>query len=516
MARRMLVNVKEEEESRIAILEDDHLEELYVERHTGEQLVGNTYKGRVSNVEPAIQACFVDIGIEKNGFLHASDVVPTEEVRKNRTPRNAPVGGPQRGRRRTRRRDEFPIADLVRKGQEILVQVTKERLGEKGPGLTNYISLPGRYLVMMPEYTGTGVSRKIMDDEERRNLKQRLLELDPPKEHGFIVRTAGMEQTKRDMQRDLSYLLKLWSIIDSRAREKGAPVLLYEESDIVIRTIRDIFSSDIDEIILDSEETFINARDFLKVVSPRHANRVKLFAGKTPLFHRYKIENQVEGIYRPKVPLKSGGSIVIEQTEALVAIDINSGKFTDESDPEDTAFKINAEAAVEIARQLRLRDMGGVIVIDFIDMRNERSRKEVESIFFQELRKDRAKTRALRMSRFCLVEMTRQRMRTSLRRASYTTCSVCDGVGLVKNVQSQALYVIRILSWGLGNKQVAGAKAVLNPEVAAYLQNQKRRELVGIENLFKKGIEITTNGQSVSGQSEVLFFNKNGQKILLK
>lgn len=509
----MLINARDDEESRIAIMTDEFLEELYVERHTGEQLVGNIYKGRISNVEPAIQACFVDIGIEKNGFLHASDIIPSPEVKRTKSPRNQQDKG--RGRKHSKKREEYPIADLVKKGQEIMVQVTKERLNEKGPGLTNYISLPGRYLVMMPNYSGTGVSRKIDDDEERRNLKERLVELNPPEEHGFIVRTAGMEVTKRDMQRDLKYLLKVWNVIESRVKS-SAPILAYEESDIVIRTIRDIFTDEIDEIILDSQSKYLQAKEFLEYVSPRHVNRVKFYAGKTPLFYRFAIEDQVENIYSPTVPLKSGGSIVIQQTEALVAIDINSGKFTDESDPEITALKINREAAIEITRQLRLRDLGGVIVIDFIDMRQEKNRKEIERILYQELTKDRAKAKALRMSRFCLVEMTRQRMRSSLKRASHDTCSHCAGQGTIKNIQSLALYVMRQLRYGLNKKEVSRAEVLLNAEVASYIQNQKRRELVSIENLYKKTVEITTNGFSSTNKLELSFFNKNDQKVLVK
>jgi len=511
----MLVNVAEREESRIAILgDDDFLEELYVERHTGEQLVGNIYKGRVMNLEPSIQACFVDIGIEKNGFLHASDIVPPPELKKRKPPRNAPERGSSR--RRSRRRDEYPIADLVKKGQEILVQVTKERLGEKGPGLSHYISLPGRYLVMVPQIPGKGVSKKIEDEEERTNLHRRLLELDPPKDHGFIVRTAGMEVTKRDMQRDMDYLLKVWNAIDKRSNGQQAPLLAYEESDIVIRTIRDIYNADIKEIIIDVEETYEKAREFLQVVSPRFTNRAKYYAGKTPLFHRYKVEETVESIYHPKIPLKSGGSIVIEQTEALVAIDINSGKFTTESDPEDTAFKINQEAAREIARQLRLRDLGGVIVIDFIDMRSERNRKEIEKILNLELIKDRAKTKALRMSRFCLVEMTRQRMRSSLKRASYDPCPLCSGNGVIKNMQSQALFVIRRIRWGLGHRMVSKAEVVVHPDVASYIQNNKRQEIIGIENQYRKFIKIASNGQASLNHLELTFLDKNDQKILLK
>lgn len=515
MARRMLVNVMEEEESRIAIVHEEHLEELYVERHTGEQLVGNIYKGRVVNVEPGIQACFVDVGIEKNGFLHASDIVPSAELKKAKTPRNAPQEGERRGRRRIRRREEYAIADLVRRNQEILVQVTKERLGEKGPGLTNYISLPGRHLVMVPQIPGAGVSRKIGEDEERKKLKELLLELNPPKEHGFIVRTAGLEQSKRDMQRDLEYLSNMWSIIEGRAKSSKAPALLYKESDIVIRTIRDIFSSDIDEIIVDSETMCRQAREFLEAVSPRHTGRVKLFAGKMPLFHRFGIEKEVESIYEPKVPLKSGGSVVLEQTEALVAIDVNSGKFTDESDPEDTAYKTNKEAAIEVARQIRLRDLGGVIIIDFIDMREERNRKDIEGILFEELRKDRAKTRSLRMSRFCIVEMTRQRMRSSLRRASHDPCPLCDGHGHIQNVPSQALYVMRRIRWGLSHQKVRRAEVVLNPDVAGYLQNKKRRELVSVENLFGKEIRISSNGEAMPGELHMVFFDKNDQKVLV-
>ena len=315
-----------------------------------------------------------------------------------------------------------PIQEIFRRGDEVLVQVIKESIGTKGPTLSTYISIPGRYLVLMPGLNRVGVSRKIVDEGQRRKLREIMHELNPPKGLGFIVRTAGLERTKRELARDLAYLLRLWKVILRRIKKSKAPTPIYQESDMIIRTIRDIFNSEIDTIWIDEPSAFERAQDFLKVVMPRFVNRLKLYDEKVPLFHKYGIEDEIAKIQRRHVPLPEGGSIVIDQTEALVAIDVNSGNFRVEDDAERTAYEMNLRAAKEIARQLRLRDLGGVIVNDFIDMREERHRRGVERALREAIKRDRARTKVLRMSAFGLIEMTRQRIRPSLKRSIYEDC----------------------------------------------------------------------------------------------
>ena len=324
-----------------------------------------------------------------------------------------------------------PIQEIFRRGDEVLIQVIKESIGTKGPTLSTYISIPGRYLVLMPGLNRVGVSRKIVDEGQRRKLREIMLELNPPKGLGFIVRTAGLERTKRELARDLAYLLRLWKVILRRIKKSRAPTPIYQESDMIIRTIRDIFTSEIDTIWIDEPSAFERAQDFLKVVMPRFVNRLKLYDEKVPLFHKYGIEDEISKIQRRHVPLPEGGSIVIDQTEALVAIDVNSGNFRVEDDAERTAYEMNLRAAREIARQLRLRDLGGVIVNDFIDMREERHRRGVERALRDAIKRDRARTKVLRMSAFGLIEMTRQRIRPSLKRSIYEDCSHCTGAGVV-------------------------------------------------------------------------------------
>ena len=400
MKHEMLINVSQPEESRIAIVEDGLLEELYVERSGQDSYVGNIYKGVVVNLEPSIQAAFVDFGVGRNGFLHISDVEPQyfrqggfEPERERPAPSGRrPRGGDNRDdfdefddgpRSRTfhhggRPRFKPPIQDILRRGDEVLVQVIKEGIGSKGPTLSTYISIPGRYLVLMPALGRIGVSRKIEDEAVRRRLRDIMYELNPPKGLGFIVRTAGSDRTKRELSRDLAYLLRLWKVIVRRIRKLPAPVDIYQESDMIIRTIRDIFSNDIDAIYIDEENAFHRAKEFLQLVMPRHVSRLQLYEGKEPLFYKYNLDEEIAKIHRRQVPLKAGGSIVIDQTEALVAIDVNSGSFRAEDNAEETAYQMNLHAAKEIARQIRLRDLGGVIVNDFIDMRKEKHRRGVE------------------------------------------------------------------------------------------------------------------------------------------
>ena len=501
MKKEMLINVHQPEESRIAIVEDNVLEELYVERTSAENFVGNIYKGRVVNIEPSIQAAFVDFGVGRNGFLHVSDVEYQYYKHLLKDGNGSPRGNgdgdgaPKRGGRNRRSdrgvRSKPPIQQIFKRGSEVLVQVIKEGIGTKGPTLSTYISIPGRYLVLMPGLQRVGVSRKINDDEVRRKLRTSLNELKPPEGLGFIIRTAGVDRTKKDLQRDLNYLVRLWRTIVRRIKKTSSPVDIYEESDMIIRTIRDIYNSGIDAVWIDQQEAYERAREFIKVVLPRHVNRIKLYEGKEPLFHKYKIEDEILKIQSRHVPLRGGGSIVIDQTEALVAIDVNSGNFRVDDDAEETAYQVNLRAAEEISRQIRLRDLGGVIVNDFIDMRAERHRRGVERALRNAVKRDRARTKVLRISPFGLIEMTRQRIRPSLRRSIYEDCPCCDGVGQVKTAESLAIEIMRTLMTVANQNDVERIELEVHERVANYLNNRKRREITEIEEVRNVLVTIT-------------------------
>src|SRR4051812_30892907 len=496
MKSEMLINVSQPEECRIAIVEDGLLEELYIERASADNYVGNIYKGRVVNLEPSIQAAFVDFGVGRNGFLHISDIEPQYFRQGGYDPERAigeDDGGdddsddpsprrPRRTRPGARPRIKPPIQDILRRGDEVLVQVIKEGIGTKGPTLSTYISIPGRYLVLMPALGRVGVSRKIEDDELRRKLRDIMLELNPPKGLGFIVRTAGVERTKKELSRDLAYLLRLWKVIVRRIKKFPAPIDIYEESDMIIRTIRDIFTGDVDSIYIDEPGAYERAKEFLQIVMPRYVHRLHLYEGKEPLFHKYRLDEEISRIHQRKVPLKQGGSIVIDPTEALVAIDVNSGNFRAQDNADETAYQMNIAAAKEIARQLRLRDLGGVIVNDFIDMRKERHRRGVERALKDAVRRDRARTKILRTSPFGLIEMTRQRIRPSLKRSVYKDCPGCSGSGVVKTAESMAIEVVRLLILATQHEDVARLTVTVADEVATYLNNKKRRELSRLED----------------------------------
>jgi ribonuclease E len=374
-----------------------------------------------------------------------------------------------------------PIQDIFRRGDEVLIQVIKESIGTKGPTLSTYISIPGRYLVLMPGLNRVGVSRKIADEGQRRKLREIMTELNPPKGLGFIVRTAGLDRSKRDLARDLAYLLRLWKVILRRIKKAKGPTPIYQESDMITRTIRDIFTAEIDTIWIDEPAAFERAQEFLRVVMPRFVNRLKLYDEKVPLFHKYGIEEEIAKIQRRRVDLPEGGSIVIDQTEALVAIDVNSGNFRVENDAERTAYEMNLRAAKEIARQLRLRDLGGVIVNDFIDMRDEKNRRGVEKALRDAIKRDRARTKVLRMSQFGLIEMTRQRIRPSLKRSVYEDCSHCLGNGQVKTVESMSIEVMRLLALSSHRDDIRRVNISVSEPVETYLNNRKRKELSKFE-----------------------------------
>ncbi|MHC4424679.1 MAG: Rne/Rng family ribonuclease [Planctomycetota bacterium] len=508
MAREMLINVAESEECRVAVVEGGCLEELYVERASLGGHVGNIYKGKVVNIESGIQAAFIDFGVGKNGFLHVSDLHPRYFSR-------AGGGHIESIGRRKSLKDRPPIQDCLRKGQEIVVQVTKEGLKTKGATLSTYVALPGKYLVMMPWMRKHGVSHKIEDEDERKRLRQIFEESDPPKGRGFIIRTAGQGSSKRDIQNDLRYLKRLWRAIEKRIETEGAPGELYQESDLVIRALRDVFNSDISKIICDSENVVRKIMEFFAIATPRLKRRVTHYDGKVPLFHKYRIENEIAKVQSRKVELKSGGSIVIEQTEALVSIDVNSGRYRKQKNAEETAYESNIEAATEIARQLRLRDLGGLIICDFIDMRNAKHRKAVEKAFRAAVKIDRARSRILGISRFGVVEMTRQRMRPSLQSSTYLACPHCGGMGFVKSHESLALEIIRLLNLSVSKEQIKRIELFVSPEVADYLQNVKRAALTQIEQLSDKRVIIHSASDYSGEKHDLVCYNERGSVVKL-
>ena len=488
MARQMLINAEEPEEYRLAIVSGKKLEEFYVETTTRENTRGNIFKGVVVNIQPSLQAAFVDFGTEKNGFLQLPEIHP-EYYQKE---------PPEEGKR-------VPIEEALRPGQELMVQVVKEATPTKGAFLTTYVSLPGRYLVLMPGSKHGGISRQIEDERQRQRLRQIISQLSVPDGIHLIVRTAGANRTKRDLSRDFRYLLRLWKNIKATAQETKAPTLLYQERDLTIRAIRDYFTANIKKIQVDNKEVYKRVKDFMAVVSPRHRWLVKLYKEKRPIFAEYELENQIETIYGNRVHLKSGGFLVIDTTEALVAVDVNSGRSSREKKFGETAFKTNMEAAVEVPRQLRLRDLGGLVVIDFIDMRDRKHIRQVERNLREEFKKDRAKTEMGRISKFGLIEVSRQRLRSSVQSSSYVPCLRCGGTGVVRSTEATALTYLRKiwleLSRGKAN-QVHGSFA---KEVADYLLNKKRAELLKLENQYAANIQIEGRQDIASGEGQLQF-----------
>lgn len=475
----MLINVADEEESRVAIVEDGILEEFTIETSSKEQIKGNIYNGVVVKVEPSLQAAFVDYGGRRHGFLPMGEIHPrwyTAEAR------------PEDRERRPR------IQDVMKRNQKVLVQIVKEELGTKGASLSTYVSLPGRYLVLMPgSDTAGGISRKIEDEEERKKLKEIIAQLEPPPDIGVIVRTAGLNRNKAELQRDMTYLQRLWASIEEKSRESPAPSLIYQEHDLVIRSIRDYFTPDIQEVFIDHREVYRRARDFFQAVMPRYQGRVQLYREKQPLFARHQLEEQIEAIYSHKVELRSGGSIVIDPTEALVSIDVNSGRATKEKGIEETAFKTNTEAAQEIARQLRLRDLGGLIVIDFIDMRNLKHAQEIEKTLRQALKRDKARTQVSRISQFGLLELSRQRLKPTILEGNYLKCPHCEGSGMIKSTVSLALSILRHIRAEAAKEHLATVKALLPMDAALYLLNQKRQEIAHLEEEYHLVLYIAGN-----------------------
>jgi len=484
MQKVMLINVTHVEESRVAILEDGVLAAYEIETANRSNIIGNIWNVVVENVLPSIEAAFVKLGPDLNGFL------PLDEVNFKLLPSR----GDSRGKGR--------IAQHLHPGQRLMAQVVRAPFAAKPPTITTYFSLPGRYLVLMPGVDASGISRKIEDAGQREHLKQVIDELSPPEGFGLIVRTAGVGRTKTELQRDLRYLLRLWESIQRASRETEFPGLVYRERDLVIRTIRDYFTPDIEEVWIDSKETYERALAFVRDVMPTRAKTLRLYTGDRPLFNKFNLEDQIESIYRRRVTLPAGGEIVIDGTEAMTAIDVNTARAARKGDAEETVTHTNLEAAAEIIRQLRLRDVGGLIVIDFIDMALPRNKMLVEKAIRDALRTDKARYDMTRISKLGLMEIARQRLKGEKMGASYLTCPMCDGHGLVRTIESAALAALRKLQTRSLRPDVGHIRMLLAPEVANWTVNNKRDELVQLERRNNLRVSVEPKPSLLRHQSE--------------
>ena len=528
MRREIIINAAPRE-TRIAILEEKELAEILVERPEAVRRVGDIYKGRVNAVLPGMQAAFVDLGLEKSAFLHASDLQPPSDVADlfedddEAEEAVASVSGPEepagRGGRRGRgdregrggrggrggqggqggrgghggragRDEPVPrIEDALQKGKEILVQITKEPIGTKGPRVTTQVSLPGRFLVFMPGHEHVGVSRKIEDRAERQRLKEIARKI-CPKQAGIIVRTVGAEQSEGEFESDVRHLEQLWQKIDKLAARSKAPALLHQEMEFTTGLIRDIFNEDVDQLVIDSKEEHKQIVKYLETYAPELKQRVKHYRGQAPIFDHFGIEAEIEKTMERKVWLRKGGYITIDQTEALVAIDVNTGRFIGKKNQEETILKTNLEAAAEIARQLRLRDLGGIIVLDFIDMEEEANRRAVSDTLRQHLKRDRSRTKSFAVSDLGLIEMTRQRQRPSISNYFTEPCPDCEGAGRVLSLSSAALKIERMLHRVGQRSKEKQLILRVHPDVAVYLVEQEAGRLDRLERLYKLAVEI--------------------------
>ena len=492
--KRMLINATQEEELRVALVDGQRLYDLDIENRTRIQKKANIYKGKITRVEPSLEAAFVDFGAERHGFL------PLKEISDEYYAKPAVVKG-----------ERTPFKELLPEGTEIVLQVEKEERGSKGAALTTYISLAGRYLVLMPNNPKAGgISRRIEGDD-RAEIRESLRNLNIPDGMGLIVRTAGVGKEQEELQWDLDYLLALWKSIQEAAKERSAPFLIYAESNVIIRTIRDYLRKEIGEVLLDTDDAYNEALSFIRQVMPQYENRIKHYQESLPLFNHYQIEGQIESAFEREVKLPSGGSIVIDPTEALISIDINSSRATRGSDIEETALNTNLEAADEIARQLRLRDMGGLVVVDFIDMTSNRNQRDVENRMRAALETDRARVQIGRISRFGLLEMSRQRLRPSLGETSTIVCPRCSGQGTIRDVESLSLSILRILQEEANKHKSREVKAIVPLVVSSYLLNEKRAALADIESQSNTRIIIQPSPDMETPHYEIIGVNQKAQ-----
>jgi ribonuclease E len=481
---KILINAVNPEQVRIARVVDSRLEEFHIETTAREITHGNIYKGVITRIEPSLQAAFVDYGAERHGFLQKNEIHPDYY-------QDTESG--ERG-----------IDHLVKRNQQLLVQVVKDPVMKKGAMLTTFISLAGRCVVLMPGTESKGVSRKIEDEAERSRLREILDSIKLPEGFGLIARTAGVGCTKTQITHDYNYLQKLWRNIKSNVMKAETPSLLYKERNLVQRSLRDYLTADVSEILIDDPVVFKDAKDFMDLIAPKQAKLIKLYQGAKPIFSKHQLEEQIASIYENRVELKSGGSIVISQTEALVAIDVNSGKATQNRNIEQTAFITNQEAVEEIARQLRMRDLGGLIVVDLIDMRDAKHKSEVEKALKNHMRQDKAKTKIGRISAFGLLEMSRQRLRPSIEFGSFEPCPYCGGKGLTPSTETLGLSFLRQLNLEALKADTRALKGIVPPPVAEYLLNRKRRELYDLESRHEIAIAIVGDPGMFPGQSQIV------------
>jgi ribonuclease E len=475
MTKKMLVNTIDAEEKRMAIIEDGRLIEFNLRMAMREPIIGNIFKGVVQRFERGLQAAFVDYGAKKSGFLSMNDVSP----------------------------EYLKEGEKLTTGQEILVKVLRDERGNKGAMLTSYISLPGRYIVLIPNKSMIGISRKIDDDSDRKRLRELMEQIAGKDDVGYIIRTVGLNRTKQELLRDYQMLMRLWKDIQKKAEDAKAPALIYEESDFAIQAFRDYFTSDIEEILVDDVDFFKKMRDYCRAVSARNVRTIKLYKDKIPLFDKFGVESQIVEIFQQRVALKSGGYLIINPTEAMITIDVNSGRGTSRRDVEETAYRTNIEAANEIARQLRLRDLGGLIVIDFIDMNDRKHNSEVEKTFKNALSVDRARIQMSRISRFGILELSRQKKQSAIQEISYAACPHCKGSGLRPSIEYMALGTFRKIKSKAVEGSASEIKISLPYEVSNYLLNQKRGELHQLENLYGIKIHISGNPDMVWGDSVI-------------
>ena len=488
MRHTMLVNAVHKEQMRMATVnEKGRLIEFNIEMAVREPITGNIYKGKVLKVERGLQAAFVDYGGGKDGFLPLRDVSPEYLTE----PENGQAGGKA----------------VLKAGQEIIVQAVREVIGNKGALLTSYISIPGRYLVLLPKKPGGGISRKIESEEARKKIKNLMEQIKVPEDMGFIVRTAGINRTKQEILRDYQLLMRLWKEIYKKASSINAPLLIYQETDFGVRSLRDYLTPEIDEILVDNQDTFREMRAYLKAVAPRHLRIIKHYKEKTPIFDRFQLEEQIRVIYQERVEIKSGGYIIINPTEAMITIDVNSGRGSNKKNIEETAFKTNIEACEEIARQLRLRDLGGLIVIDFIDMIDKKHIAEVEKSFKKALSLDRARIQLSRISKFGMLELSRQKKQSTIQEISYINCPYCKGTGLRPSLEYAALGAFRKIESEVVKGIYSELRIILPHEIASYILNQKRSELLNLESVFGLTLHI-------SGSTEMSWDKLDIQQII--
>lgn len=489
MKKKIFINALYAEEKRVAIVEGDTLVDFYVEFSSRAHLKGNIYKGVIARIEPGLQAAFVDFGPKKQGFLQMREIQP--QYFQNR----------KQGKRAR-------VQDVLSKGQEVIVQVERDERDTKGAGLTTYISIPGRYIVMMPGQKRVGISRKIEGREDRDRLKEMFSSLKLPEDMGFILRTACSDISSDELSNDLKYLTRLWSGIKDESEKVSAPALIYKEQDIALRTVRDYLTSDVNEVLIDDAETFRKTKEFLRKTVPWRKINIKQYKDKRPIFTQHSIEEQIEKINDRYVKLPSHGYIVFDKTEALTAIDVNSGRSRKEENIEATALKTNLEAAHEIARQLRLRDIGGLIVIDFIDMASAKNRREVEKSLQDSLNSDKAHFDITGISRFGIVEMTRERLRSSYLDTMHTACTSCSGAGVVKSDVAVAISALREMHARAATGNVQSITCRIPIESANYLMNLKRGSIVEIEKSFKAAINIIADVKLCGGQYSIEVVNR--------